>query len=80
MVGKKTEKIDYKVNLELQICSIILNMKNPFSVYELLVRTDSQQIKNRDFVLDVLNQLCESGIVKYYEVQDNIWKYKIVNI
>ena len=49
MVGKKTEKIDYKVNLELQICSIILNMKNPFSVYELLVRTDSQQIKNRDF-------------------------------
>lgn len=80
MVGKKTEKIDYKVNLELQICSIILNMENPFSVYELLVRTDSQQIKNRDFVLDVLNQLCESGIVKYYEVQDNIWKYKIVNI
>lgn len=80
MVGKKTEKIDYKVNLELQICSIILSMKNPFSVYELLVRTDSQQIKNRDFVLDVLNQLCESGIVKYYEVQDNIWKYKIVNI
>ena len=55
-------------------------MKNPFSVYELLVITDSQQIKNRDFVLDVLNQLCESGIVKYYEVQDNIWKYKIVNI
>lgn len=80
MVGKKTEKIDYKVNLELQICSIILSMKNSFSVYELLVRTDSQQIKNRDFVLDVLNQLCESGIVKYYEVQDNIWKYKIVNI
>ena len=68
------------MNLELQICSIILNMKNPFSVYELLMRTDSQQIKNRDFVLDVLNQLCESGIVKYCEVKNNIWKYKIVNI
>lgn len=69
-----------KINTEMLICDIILGMERPFKISELLKKTDEQGIKNRDFVLDVLNQLCESGVIKYSEIQDDVWAYKKVSV
>ena len=57
---------------------MILGMDKPFKISHLLRETDKHGITNRDLVLDILSQLCESGMVKYSEVENDIWAYRKV--
>lgn len=65
-----------RLNLEMVICNIILSMERPFSVSQLINEMSSQGITNNELVLDLLGQLCESGVIKYSEIDDDIWAYK----
>lgn len=68
--------INDKINTEMKICDVILGMDKPFKISHLLMETGKHGITNRDLVLDVLSQLCESGLIKYSEVEDDIWAYR----
>lgn len=65
-----------RITMELKICKIILDMDRPFKISQLLAVTSQQNITNDELVLDVLGQLCESGIIKYSEIQDDVWAYR----
>jgi len=67
-----------RINLEMIICDIVLNMERPFKISQFLREVDRYGITNKDLALDILNQMCESGAVKYSEVEDDVWKYKVV--
>lgn len=57
----------------------ILTMEQPFYLLELfkLLKT-KYGIANRPLILKVLEELCESGTVKYSEVADDNWAYAVV--
>lgn len=65
-----------RINTEMTICNIILSMEQPFKITQLFKETDKYGISNRDLVLDILGQLCESGIIKYSEIDNDVWAYK----
>ena len=65
-----------RINMEMTICSIILSMERPFKISQLFSKTDEYNITNKDLVLEILGQLCESGKIKYSEIEDDVWAYK----
>lgn len=65
-----------KINMEMEACDIILGMDRPFRVSQLLNEAERRGISDKDLVLDVLDQLCESGIIKYSEVENDVWAYR----
>ena len=65
-----------KINIETEVCDIILGMDRPFRVSQLLNEACRRGISNKDIVLDVLDQLCESGIIRYSEVENDVWAYR----
>ena len=65
-----------RINMEMTICSIILGMEKPFKISQLLCEAHRYGIENDDLVLDILDQLCESGIIKYSEIENDVWAYK----
>lgn len=69
-----------KINKELTICNIILSMERPFAISQLLCRMEENGINDKDLVLDILGQLCESGIIKYSEIEDDVWLYTKRNL
>lgn len=58
------------------ICNIILSMDRPFKISQLLEKMESEGVSDKDKVLQVLDELCDSGIIKYSEVEDEQWAYK----
>lgn len=69
-----------RINTEMTICNIILSMERPFKISQLLSQAERYHITNKDLVLDVLDQLCESGLVKYSEIENDVWAYKNLKI
>lgn len=65
-----------KKNPETIICDIILSMERPFKVSQLLQRMEENGINDKDMVLEVLDQLCDSGLIKYSEVDNDEWAYR----
>lgn len=65
-----------KINIEMSICDVILGMERPFKISQLLCETRKIGVENDDLVLDILDQLCESGKIKYSEIEDDVWAYK----
>lgn len=65
-----------RINMEMMICDVILGMDRPFKVSQLLAETDKRGIINKDLVLEILSQLCESGLIKYSEIDDDVWAYR----
>lgn len=69
-----------KFELETEICDIITSMEIPFTCEQLLKYTAKKGISSSDTVLNVLDQLCDSGIVRYTMLDDNdTWTYKVVD-
>ena len=68
---------DNRLTLEKQICDIILGMKRPFEISQLFSEAYKHNITNKDLILDVLSQLCESGVIRYSEIKDNTWAYTL---
>lgn len=58
------------------VCDVILSMERPFRISQLLEATQHAGISDDDFVLDILVQLCDSGIIKYSEIEDDVWAYR----
>lgn len=65
-----------RINLEMLICDSILNMDRPFKISQLLNIMEAKGVNNKQLVLDILDQLCDSGLIKYSEIEDDIWAYK----
>lgn len=64
------------INLEMLVCDIILQMERPFKISQLFRAMSAKGIEDKNLILDVLDQLCDSGLVKYSEIDDDTWAYK----
>ena len=57
----------------------ILIMEQPFCLSELFKLLEAKHgITNRPLTLKILEELCESGAVKYSEVADDDWAYVVI--
>ena len=65
-----------RINMEMEICDMILSIDRPFKISQLLSKMEERRITNKDLVLEILGQLCESGIISYAEIEDDVWAYK----
>lgn len=65
-----------KLNKEMSVCNIILSLERPFKISQLLEETQREGILDSNFVLEILDQLCDSGIIKYSEIEDDVWAYR----
>lgn len=58
----------------------ILEMERPFNVSDLFYRLDALGVKNRSLILEVLDELCDSGIIDYSEINDDCWAFSVIKI
>lgn len=57
----------------------ILTMEQPFYLSELFKLLEAKYgITNRPLTLKIMEELCESGAVKYSEVADDDWAYIVI--
>lgn len=57
----------------------ILIMERPFYPSDLFKLLEAEyDITNRQLILNILEELCESGTVKYSEVANNDWAYVVI--
>lgn len=57
----------------------ILAMERPFNVSDLFYLLETRYgIKNRQLILNIVEELCESGVIKYSEVIDDCWAFEVV--
>lgn len=57
----------------------ILTMERPFYLSDLFRLLETKYgITNRQLILKILEELCESGTIKYSEVVDDDWAYVVV--
>lgn len=61
---------------EAEISEIILSMERPFKISQLFQEMERHDITDMTLVLEVLDQLCDSGLIKYSEVENDEWAYK----
>lgn len=55
----------------------ILDMKRPFNVSDLFYRLQARGITNRTLILEVLDELCDSGLINYSEINDDCWAFSV---
>lgn len=56
----------------------ILGMDRPFNVSDLFYKLETEHgIENRSLILEVLDELCDSGAINYLEVQDDCWAFSL---
>ena len=67
--------MDSKVQL---IRDVILSMTKPFCLSDLFDRLSKKGITDRDFILDILDEIMDAGLVIYSEVIDDCWAYSPV--
>lgn len=60
------------------ILETIMELERPFSISFLFLRLEEKGVKNKTFVLEILDYLCETGWVRYSEVIDDCWAYQFV--
>lgn len=57
----------------------ILTMDRPFNMSDLFYLLETTyQITNRQLILNIVEELCESGVIKYSEVIDDCWAFEVV--
>lgn len=67
--------------LRKTIRETILEMERPFNVSDLFYKLDNTHgIRNRTLILDVLDELCDSGAIDYSEINDDCWAFNVVRI
>lgn len=65
--------------LRKTIRETILEMERPFNVSDLFYKLDTAHgIRNRTLILEVLDELCESGAIDYSEINDDCWAFNVV--
>lgn len=57
----------------------ILTMDRPFNMSDLFYLLETAyKITNRQLILNIVEELCESGVIKYSEVIDDCWAFEVV--
>lgn len=70
-------------NKEMRVIieATILNMERPFNVSDLFYKLEKvYQIRNRALILEVLDELCDSGQLLYSEINDDCWAFRVKNV
>ncbi len=67
------------LTLRTIIRQTILSMDRPFSLSDLFRRLeDEHQITNHRLIMTILEELCESGVIEYADI-DDLWRYRVVS-
>ena len=67
--------------LRKTIRETILEMERPFNVSDLFYKLESaHNIQDRTLILEVLDELCDSGAIDYSEINDDCWAFNVVRI
>lgn len=64
------------VDVKVEISETILNMEKPFKLSQLYIELERKGIVDKYMILDVLNQLYESGMVDKTDVEDDTPEYQ----
>lgn len=57
----------------------ILSMDKPFNMTDLFYLLEEEHgIFNRQLILNIVEEMCESGVIEYSEVIDDRWLYRLV--
>lgn len=64
------------VDVKAKISETILSMEKPFKLSQLYLTLEENGITDKYMILDVLNQLYESGMVDKTDVEDDTPEYK----
>lgn len=57
----------------------ILTMDRPFNMSDLFYLLETKyEINNRQLILNIVEELCESGVIKYSEVIDDCWGFEVI--
>lgn len=57
----------------------ILRMERPFNVVDLFYTLEKDHdIQDRKLILDILDEMCESGVISYSEIYDDCWAFAVV--
>lgn len=62
--------------LELEISKIILRIEKPFTIKQLYIIFEKKDIKDRDFIIYVLGQLYEKGLLRYTLLNNGSYAYE----
>ena len=62
-------------DIKERIATIIIEIEKPFSLFGLFHVCKKAEITDEELILEVLEDLCDSGIVSYSEIQDQCWAY-----
>ena len=66
-------------NLRGTVRSVILSMERPFNLSDLFYTLwKNYRIQDRTLILEVLDELCENGMIDYSEVNDDCWAFEVV--
>jgi hypothetical protein len=64
---------------ENEIFQRILTIRGVFNLTDLFYLMNvNYEINNRSLIMNVLDELCENGLVKYIETSDNRWGFRVV--
>lgn len=56
----------------------ILSMERPFNVSDLFFALERKHsIQNRSLIMEVLDELCDSGKLSYSEINDDCWAFHV---
>ena len=59
----------------------ILSMERPFNVSDLFFKLERDQgIQNRILIMEVLDELCDSGKLSYAEINDDCWAFLVKKV
>ena len=64
-----------KKDLKNKIATIIIEMERPFSLSGLFWVCKNYGISDKELILEVLEDLCDTGIVSYTEIDNDCWAY-----
>ena len=69
-------RIAQKKSMSEKIKDIILSFDRPFNKTDLIYHMEHfHGIENRKLICEVLDDLCESEIIRYVEVEINCWAF-----
>lgn len=56
----------------------ILGMQEPFNLADLYYILEKiHEISNHTLICNVLDELCDSGVVEFFEVNSSRWAYRV---
>lgn len=66
-------------NIRETIQQAILSMEFPFNLSDLFYTLHKNyKIEDRALIIEVLDELCENGMIDYSEVHDDCWAFEVV--